>query len=171
MRLVTSLSVFVVAFAFGHTVTQAADFSDRVTRITPVSADCRPVESAGVESYDSGFSGFKPWQAAPEYGMPGSAAPDAPHFPLPMHHYTNWYRPRAATLTKGRRCEAQPFHPRGFGNLFARPCDPFRMEYKPYALSDHNSLYGPAYIARQPDPRCDHHGDCHLHGDDQCECE
>lgn len=167
MRLVNSLSVFVVAFAVGHTVTDAAEQSPsrnlRVTRITPVAAKSQAPVPAPVplESLDFSFDGFKPWQAVPEYGVPGSAAAGAEHFPLPMHHYTHWYRPRAATLTAARRCEAQPFRPRGFGNLFARPCDCFRMEYRPYSLSDDRSLYGPVYIARQPDPRCEH---CDEHG-------
>ena len=169
MRLVNSISVFVVAFAVGHTVTQAAGQSPprplRVTRITPVAAESPAPAPVTVESLDFSFDGFKPWQAFPEYGMPGSAAPCAKHFPLPMHHYTNWYRPRAATLTEAQRCEAQPFRPRGYGDLFARPCDGFRMEYQPYTLNDERSQYGPVYIARQPDPRCeqcDRHD--HLHG-------
>jgi len=170
MRLANSISVFVVAFAVGHTVTQAARPTMRVTRITPAAAELpAPVP---VESCDFSFDGFKSWQAAPEYGLPGSAAPGAQHYTLPMHHYTNWYRPRAATLTAAQRCEAQPFRPRGFGNLFARPCDGYRMEYKPYTLSDDRSQYGPVYITRQPDPRCDQHDHCendglfdHLHGE------
>ncbi|MCA9060456.1 MAG: hypothetical protein KDA85_18225 [Planctomycetaceae bacterium] len=102
------------------------------------------------------FNGFSVFRAAPDLGAPGSAGSGHQHFTMPMHQYTGWYRPRAATLTSVQRCEPDSFRPRGLGHLFARPCDGYRMEYTPYALSDEPSIYGPAYIARQPDPRCEH---------------
>jgi hypothetical protein len=103
-----------------------------------------------------GFNGFGQFRHSPEYGMPGSAGSGYQHFTYPMHNYTTWYRPRAATLNQCVRCAPDSFRPRGFGHLFARPCDGYRMEYSPHVLTGDNSLYGPSYIARQPDPRCEH---------------
>ena len=102
------------------------------------------------------FNGFSGTRLVPDLGAPGSAGNGFSHFSLPMDKYTNWYRPRAATLTQYQRCEPDSFRPRGFGHLFARPCDGFRMDYEPYALSDGMSSYGPSYLARMPDPRCPH---------------
>lgn len=156
MRIYVQLTVYVVAFSCGITATSAAENRDWVTDITPVSsttADSCP----DCEQQSGTVNGFQFWRSAPDYGAPGSSGFGFKHFTLPMHHYTTWYRPRAATLTKCRRCEKDPFRPRGFGHLFARPCDGYRMEYTPYVLRDEQSLYGPAYIARQPDQRCEHH--------------
>jgi hypothetical protein len=91
----------------------------------------------------------------PDLGAPGSAGNGFNHFPLPLDKYTNWYRPRASSLTQYQRCAPDEFRPRGFGNLFARPCDGFRMEYEPYAISDGMSNYGPAYFSRLPNPQCE----------------
>lgn len=162
MRIYVRLTVYVVAFAFGHSATEAAGNRDWVTDITPVStasAESCPSCEQRTESlrHADPFNGFQMWRSSPDQGAPGSAGFGFPHFSLPMHHYTNWYRPRAATLTKCRRCEKDLFRPRGFGHLFARPCDGYRMEYTPYVLRDDRSLYGPSYIARQPDQRCKHH--------------
>lgn len=112
---------------------------------------------------DGAYNGYAQVRAVPDLGAPGSAGAGFSHFPMPMDRYTNWYRPKAATLTQYQRCQPASFRPRGFGNLFARPCDGFRMDYQPYMLSDGMSNYGPAYPARMPDPRCPEH--C----DDDCE--
>jgi hypothetical protein len=115
------------------------------------------------------FNGYAFLRQSPDLGAPGSAGNGFHHFPAPMDKFTSWYRPKAATLTQYQRCAPEPFRPRGFGNLFAVPCDGFRMDYEPYALSDGMSNYGPAYLARMPDPRCP---DCdHTADDDECrEC-
>lgn len=102
------------------------------------------------------FNGFADQRLVPDPGAPGSAGYGFSHFALPLDRYTNWYRPRAATLTQYQRCAPDTFRPRGLGHLFNRPCDGFRMEYQPYTLSDGMSTYGPAYISRLPDPRCEH---------------
>jgi hypothetical protein len=114
---------------------------------------------------ENSFNGFAMLRQSPDLGAPGSSGNGFHHFPLPMDKYTNWYRPRAATLTPFQRCAPDTFRPRGYGHLFASPCDGFRMEYQPYSLSDGMSMYGPAYIARMPDPRCEH---CD-HAADDCE--
>lgn len=106
---------------------------------------------------DGAYNGYSHLRSVPDLGAPGSSGAGFSHFPMPMDRYTNWYRPKAATLTQYQRCEPESFRPRGFGNLFARPCDGFRMDYQPYMLSDGMSSYGPAYPARMPDPRCPEH--------------
>ena len=117
------------------------------------------------------FNGYSQIRQSPDLGAPGSAGNGFHHFPMPFDKYTTWYRPRAASLTQYQRCAPAPFRPRGFGNLFARPCDGFRMEYEPYSLGDENSKYGPSYFAQMPDPRCDHN--CHRCGlcQDDCNCQ
>ena len=150
MRIYLPLAVYVVAFAIGHTATKAENKRDGLTNIAPAS----PTTRASVTAAQ--FNGFQVWRAIPDSGAPRSAGFGFQHFSLPMHRYNTWYRPRAATLTQCRRCEKNDFRPRGFGNLFATPVDCFRMEYSPYVLSADNSQYGPSYIARQPDQRCDY---------------
>lgn len=150
MRIYVPTVVYVVAFAIGHAATHAADDRDWVTDITPVSAATQVCEPSETQ-----FNGFQVWRSSPDSGAPGSAGFGFQHFAFPMHHYTTWHRPRAATLTRCRRCEEEDNRPRGFGNLFAEPCDGFRMEYSPYVLCAEKSQYGPSYLARQPDERCD----------------
>jgi hypothetical protein len=152
MRIYVPMAVYVVAFVIGHTTTRAGNDRHWVTDITPVSStavsdSCEPTLAA--------FNGFETWRATPDLGAPGSGGFGFQHFAFPMHHYTIWYRPRAATLTECRRCEKDAFCPRGFGHLFVDPCDGFRMEYSPYVLCADRSLYGPSYITRQADQRCD----------------
>lgn len=151
MRIYVQLTVYVIAFAIGHTTSLAKDHRDWVTDITPVSATAQSCE---VESLE--FNGFEQYRSVPDVGAPCSGSYGFQHFNWPLNHYTSWYRPRAATLTQCVRCEEDPFRPRGIGHLFARPCDGYRMDYTPYVLCDDDSQYGPAYLARQPDPRCDH---------------
>lgn len=130
-------------------------------------------------------NGFDIHRQSPDFGAPGSAAHGYNHFSGPLDRFTTWYRPRAATLTAWQRCAPDSFRPRGFGNLFNRPCDGYRMDYAPYTLRGSNSLYGPAYLLRMPDPRCQHcehedatghglgHRMAHRHGQpaQDCECQ
>jgi hypothetical protein len=117
---------------------------------------------------EGAFNGFAQVRVAPDLGAPGSAGNGFNHFSLPLDKYTNWYRPRAATLTQYQRCAPDSFRPRGFGHLFNRPCDGYRMEYEPYALADGMSKYGPSYFARLPDERCP---DCDHTAEDCEKCE
>ena len=120
---------------------------------------------------DGAFNGYSQFRPSPDLGAPGSAENGFHHFPLPFDKYNTWYRPRAATLTQYQRCEPAPFRPRGFGNLFARPCDGFRMEYEPYSLGDENSKYGPAYFGHMPNQQCnDHCTHCGRHRH-HCDCD
>lgn len=116
-----------------------------------------PIRTGDAVMPEGSYNGYSQVRPAPDLGAPGSAGSGFHHFPLPFDKYTTWYRPRAASLTQYQRCEPAPFRPRGFGNLFARPCDGFRMEYEPYSMGDENSKYGPSYMARMPDPRCEDH--------------
>ena len=126
-----------------------------------------PIQTGGAMMPEDSFNGFAQIRSNPDLGAPGSAGNGFHHFSMPFDKYTSWYRPRAATLTNYQRCAPDQFRPRGFGNLFARPYDGYRMEYEPYMLADLPSKYGPSYIARMPDPRCN---SC-CHGQDECECE
>ena len=162
MRVVERFTVYVVAFSMGYAVTEASDLELEVTRITPAKNSsndmwARPAAAQAEvsNSCNSCFAPLPAWQSVPAPGVSGSPAWGHPHFHLPMHHYTSWYRPRAATLTRHERCEQYSYRPRGLAQLFARPRDGYRMEYGPHELCDHRSIYGPAYIARQPDRRCE----------------
>ena len=162
MRVHVPMAVYVVAFVIGHSASQAENDRDWVADIVPV--------SVAPESSDppvAAFNGFQTWRASPDFGAPGSAGFGFQHFAFPMHRYSTWYRPRASTLRVCQRCEQDAFRPRGFGHLFAVPCDEFRMEYSPHALCTDKSQYGPSYIARQPDQRCNHcvHGNICGHID------
>jgi hypothetical protein len=169
-----SLCVYVVAILTVHAATMAQD-----TGLPPVSGSPtsqHPVATNSLAKYaavrtgnatlpNGAFNGFRQIRVTPDLGAPGSAGNGFNHFPLPLDKYTNWYRPRAASLTQYQRCAPDDFRPRGFGHLFARPCDGFRMEYEPYAISDGMSNYGPAYFSRLPNPQCDSCDHC----DDDCE--
>ncbi len=167
MRFRNQFAVFVFAILVGRTAAVANDGTASATvRTTQVAL--RPVAATSTEHQPVGmsFNGFAQFRQTPDLGAPGSAGSGFRHFTMPMHSYTTWYRPRAATLNECVRCEKDPFRPRGFGHLFARPCDGYRMEYAPHVLSGDTSTYGPAYIARQPDPRCpdcDHTAQGHHH--------
>ncbi len=165
MRRNFSIAVFVTAVLVGQLSVNSQDYTPELTsQIQPV-PDTLPnsdvIHSPGspmvlAPPVEEGFNGFALFRAVPDLGAPGSPGNGFKHFMLPMDKYTTWYRPRAATLTAWQRCAPDSFRPRGFGHLFARPCDGFRMEYTPYMLKEGTSQYGPSYIARQPDPRCEH---------------
>jgi hypothetical protein len=102
-----------------------------------------------------------------EYGdRPHFGTPDAPsrgyaHYELPSERYGQWYRPRAFGLGKNERCAPDAFRPRGYGNLAARPCTAYRIDYHPFVLENPASDFGPSYYRRQPDQRCScHDGYC-----------
>ena len=123
--------VFVFAILVTHTVTRGDDAQQNT--LQPVSSS----KSAAMDG--AGFNGFDQFRLIPDFGMPGSAGNGYKHFTSPMHNYTTWYRPRAATLNQCVRCAPDSFRPRGFGHLFARPCDGYRMEYSPHVMSGANS--------------------------------
>ena len=126
-----------------------------------------PIRTGDAAMPEDSYNGFAEIRNQPDLGAPGSAGSGFHHFSMPLDKYTQWYRPRAATLTKYQRCTPDLFRPRGFGNLFNRPCDGYRMDFEPYVLGDGPSKYGPSYIARMPDQRC-RNCDCCM---DRCECE
>lgn len=105
-------------------------------------------------------NGFDQYRREPDLGSGSSPSYGYKHFPHPLNMFGTWYRPRASTLTKAQRCAPEPFRPRGFGNQFARPCDSFRMEYSPYLLKENRTEYGPSYLLRAPDQRCEECGKC-----------
>ncbi|GAB5440433.1 MAG: hypothetical protein Fues2KO_07820 [Fuerstiella sp.] len=162
MRLLTPTAVFVIAILASQRTTLAdepitAEESDAAaaSAVADMPAAVPPEQIIHGEATVARYNGYDRYRRQPDTGAPGSPAYGFKHFPAPMHAFTTWYRPRAATLTAAQRCAPQPFRPRGFGNLFARPCDPFRMEYNPHVLSQGHSTYGPSYLLRMCDPRCD----------------
>lgn len=126
-----------------------------------------PVRTGDAIMPEHSFNGFAQIRSNPDLGAPGSAGNGFNHFSTRFDKYTSWYRPRAATLTKSQRCAPAPFRPRGFGNMFARPCDGYRMEFEPYSLADAPSKYGPSYFAQMPDASCS----CCCQDECDCECE
>jgi hypothetical protein len=150
MRLFTPLAVFVIAIITTQARTNAEDAPVPPEKLTTVSST-----STGACQQCS-ENGFDQYRQQADIGAPGSPGFGFKHFPFKMHMFASWHRPKAATLTRTQRCEADdPFLPRGYGHLFARPCDSFRMEYSPYVLDRPQSQYGPAYIYRTPDERCE----------------
>ncbi len=78
-----------------------------------------------------------------------------PNYDLPNRFFGLWFLPKAWGLTKRERCSlADPFKPRGYGNLFARPSTSHRMDYRRPYIFDSYTTYGPSYYVRQPDPNC-----------------
>ena len=147
MRSLKPLAVFVVAILTLQVRSTADEPQVSPEVLSEVSA------SATTQSYSS--NGFDQYRRSPDLGGPNSAGYGFKHFALPFQNYALWHRPKAATLTKYQRCAPASFRPRGFGQLFAEPCDSFRMEYTPYVMREYNSQYGPSYTLRREDQRCD----------------
>lgn len=159
MRLLKPLAVFVLAILTTQVGVNAQQPNN--TSIPPevpgeygvhVGDACAPGDGYGS---DPNYNGFDQYRRSPDLGGHNSAGFGFKHFALPFQNYTLWHRPKAATLTKYQRCYPEKFRPRGFGNLFARPCDSFRMDYSPHVLRDRDSEYGPSYLLRNPDHRCE----------------
>ena len=121
--------------------------------------------TGGAAMSPNTFNGYTGQRLSPDYGANGSGGQGFSHFPAPLSRYSNWYRPRALTLQASERCQPDRFRPRGLGTLFAEQRDGYRMDYQPYAVGDGKSEYGPAYFARQQDPRCK--SDCLLEYEDE----
>ena len=151
MRLLNPLAVFVVAILLTGNSAGAQQAA-----VPPAEGDVSPISYAAASRSPTGVNGYDQYRQSPDPGSAGSPAHGFKHFAAPLHAFTTWYRPRAATLTRMQRCAPDPFRPRGFGHLFARQCDPFRMDYTPHTLSDAHSTYGPSYLLKLRDPRCEH---------------
>lgn len=149
MRLLSSLAVFVVAILATQVRATADETPVPPEKVSPVSS------TSSCPEEDCVHNGFDQYRRTADIGSPHSAGFGFKHFALPFHNFTTWHRPKAATLTKAQRCAPDDFRPRGYGHLFARPCDSFRMDYKPFVLGGKSSQYGPAYILRSPEHRCD----------------
>ena len=87
----------------------------------------------------------------PDPGPPGSPAFGLPHRPAPTNRYGIWYRPSSFHAPNRAVYRPSPFRPRGFGNLFDRPCVPDRMDYARYTVRDLPSRYGPTYYPKYRD--------------------
>ena len=169
MRFLNSVTVFVIAVMTAQANLNAAD---EVQAPTPTQASSGQDSSAPRQTlkarlistahahpdfYQGGIqpNGFDQYRREPSLGCEGSPSHGYKHFGLPLTMFGNWYRPRASTLTPVQRCAPDAFRPRGFGHLFARPCDSYRMEYTPSVLKENRSEYGPTYLLHDQDKRCD----------------
>lgn len=97
---------------------------------------------------------ISPWGDFPHYGLQDDPGQGHLHYDHRSRHYGHWYQPKQFGLTIVERCSAPLFRPRGYGNLFNRPSNCYRMDYHRYVLKDHRSDYGPSYYHNLPDPRC-----------------
>ncbi len=120
-----------------------------------------PPESGSSSGYEVPFgpqvrpTGMDQMRQYPHPAPPWAATHGYPNYDHPDHHFGIWFRSQAWGLTKRERCAfPEPFRPRGYGNLFARPTTSHRMDYSRPVLADEGSQYGPSYYVRQPDPRC-----------------
>ncbi|MEZ6132494.1 MAG: hypothetical protein R3C59_27840 [Planctomycetaceae bacterium] len=154
---ITSLALVCVGQSQGVRADEAEALSGKAAVVSSTKQlECPP----GTDHLPPVDNGFDQYRHEPDLGAPGSPGSGFRHFPFSMAMFTEWHRPKAATLTAHQRCAPDSFRPRGFGHLFARPCDSFRMDYNPHVLDAPYSKYGPAYIYNQPDQRCqncDHH--------------
>lgn len=145
----------VLLFAFALTTTVVCQGQDPNGKVAPAGPGMVKVGIAPVAPNTPQVNGFDQYRRSPDAGLPVSPGYGYKHFAGPQRNYTNWYRPRAATRSQCVRCEPAAWRPRGFGNLFNRPCDNYRMEYSPYVVKGHSSAYGPAYLRRAADQRCE----------------
>ena len=144
----------VLLIAFVLTTTGLCQAQDSDIKVATAAPDMTHVGIEKAPADRPQVNGFDQYRRSPDPGLPVSPGYGYKHFAGPQRNYTNWYRPRAATRSHCVRCEPAPWRPRGFGNLFNRPCDNYRMEYTPYVINGHYSVYGPSYLRRAPDPRC-----------------
>lgn len=172
MRFLKPVAVFVIAVITSQASviasdeieirpSQQADTSrDAATPSVKVQAVSTTKSQPRFQQQAPDHNGFDQFRREPDLGAGSSPSHGYKHFPASLNMFGKWYRPRASTLTKNQRCAPDEFRPRGFGHLFARPCDPFRMEYTPYVVKEQRSEYGPAYLSRACDPRCEKCDSC-----------
>ena len=86
--------------------------------------------------------------ARPDPGVPGAPGFGLPHRPEQTNRYGIWYRPKSFHAPNRAVYRPSPYRPRGFGNLFDRPCVPDRLDYTPYTVRDLPSRYGPTYYPK-----------------------
>jgi hypothetical protein len=93
-----------------------------------------------------------------QYYHPGpewAASHGFPNYDWPNRHFDVWFRSQSFGATKRERCAIpDPWKPRGYGNLFARPNTSHRMDYNRPVLVCPHSEYGPSYYLREPDHEC-----------------
>ena len=101
MRVYVQITVYVVAFTIGHSVTEARDRADWVTDITPVSAPSstststiRVTSTTQVREIDLiEFNGFDQYRQTPDSGPPFAGGYGFPHFHLPLHRCILFSKP------------------------------------------------------------------------------
>ena len=83
--------------------------------------------------------------ARPTPGVPGSPSFGLPHRMEQTNRYGIWYLPKVFNGPNRAVYRPSPWRPRGFGNLFDRPCVTERIDYTPYTVEELPSRYGPTY--------------------------
>ncbi|MCA9071041.1 MAG: hypothetical protein KDA84_19070 [Planctomycetaceae bacterium] len=133
--------------------------SEVITNVVPgygreAYPDVMPGQASGY-GVEAGPTGMDLYRQYPHPGPQWAATHAYPNYDYPDNLYGIWFRSQAWGLTQRERCGVpDPWRPRGFGNLFARPSTPHRMDYHRRVLIDPHTGYGPSYFVRQPDPRC-----------------
>lgn len=157
----------IILFAAGHAAAQRPyESSDppkdgEVLESHTVPGNYREVYPDVMAGYGDGFAaeplptGMDQIRQYPHPGPEWAATHAYPNYDFPDHLFGIWFRSQAWGLTKRERCgNPDPWRPRGYGNLFARPTTPHRMDYNREVLVDPCTGYGPSYFVRQPDPNC-----------------
>lgn len=93
-----------------------------------------------------------PYGALPQSGPACSPTEGQDTYPLPIKHYSPWFRPAAFAEDSGDNCQSRPWNPHGYGFPHRRSCE--RIDYTPYALKTYPSAHGPAYYTRFELQRC-----------------
>jgi len=120
---------------------------------SPLTEASEPIVSDEVFDSPPSFRD-SPYGRHPHIATPNDPAYGHPHYDCPSRYHGIWYRPRSFGLGSRQRCRPALFRPRGYGNLFNRPCTAYRLDYQAYTLQKPDSRFGPAYYYRQKDARC-----------------
>ncbi|NNJ26797.1 hypothetical protein [Alienimonas chondri] len=100
----------------------------------------------GIESPPgTPFFADSEYGARPTLGEPCSPSAGLPHRMEQSNRYGIWFLPKSFNAPNRAVYRPSPFRPRGFGNLFDRPCVTERIDYTPYTVEDLPSRYGPTY--------------------------
>lgn len=110
---------------------------------------CESCVTNPVEGSTTTDGRWSPSLARTLRSVPGPEA--HPRYEEPSRYYDVWYRPSAFGRSARERFRPEPFTPRGYGNLFAAPAAPYRIDYHRYVLESPYSPYGPSYYRRSKD--------------------
>jgi hypothetical protein len=150
-----------------------AEYEGHASEESAYAPEGYPSEFGYEPGYEYGYSPESPptgMDRIRKYYHPGpewAASHGYPNYDWPNRHFDVWFRSRFWGLTKRERCAIpDPWKPRGYGNLFARPNTSHRMDYNRPVLVCPYSDYGPSYYLREPDHECcvrTHRGHMYAH--------